>query len=337
MPVPSTARLAVRALAREDLPAVVAIDATLSGRTRRAYIERRLAAALQEPRLHAQFAVRDAGGLAGYILARVLEGEFGRVEPGLRLEMVGVRADRRGTGVGARLLEALAQWAQRHGVGEVRTVAPWRDTAMLHWLDTMGFDLAPVQVLASTVDGGAYRPERDDVSRPQNAQGPAAEVNFGVAPGNDFDHLARDVAEVASMTRADLAQIAGIDRGITGHDRSGYIAARLAEAMDDSSIRVSLVARRDGAIAGYLMARADLGDYGRTEPVAVIDTLGVAPEHAKTGIGHALLSQLFANLGALRVESVETMIDHSDLALVGFFHGCGFVPAQRLSFVKRLP
>jgi len=336
MPATSTPTLTVRALAREDLPAVVTIDAALSGRTRRAYVERRLAAALREPKLHAQFAAQDSQGLAGYVLARVLEGEFGRVEPGLRLEMVGVRADRRGSGVGRRLFDALVSWAQRHGVCEIRTVALWRDTAMLGWLDALGFELAPVQVLSSRVDGGAYRPERDDVTRPAAAAGPPAEINFAAAPPNDFDHLARDVADVASMTRGDLAEIVRIDRGITGHDRSAYIGARLAEAMDDSTIRVSLVARRDGAIVGYLMARADLGDYGRTEPVAVIDTLGVAPEHAKHGVGHALLSQLFANLGALRVESVETMIVHTELALAGFFYGCGFVPSQRLSFVKRL-
>jgi hypothetical protein len=40
-------------------------------------------------------------------------------------------------------------------------------------------------------------------------------------------------------------------------------------------------ARSDGALVGYLMARADLGDFGRTEPVAVIDTLGVDPEHGR--------------------------------------------------------
>ena len=85
---------AVRALAREDLDAVVAIDAAIEGRPRRTYFERRLAAAVRSPKLHAQFAATDTAGLAGYILARVLEGEFGRTEPGLRLEIVGVRRDR---------------------------------------------------------------------------------------------------------------------------------------------------------------------------------------------------------------------------------------------------
>ncbi|MFN3565426.1 MAG: GNAT family N-acetyltransferase, partial [Burkholderiaceae bacterium] len=99
---------------------------------------------------------------------------------------------------------------------------------------------------------------------------------------------------------------------------------------------VSLVARLDDAVVGYLMARTDLGDYGRTEPVAVIDTIGVDPEYARHGVGHALLSQLFTNLAALRVERVETVAAPSDLALLGFLYGCGFAPSQRLAFVRAI-
>jgi N-acetylglutamate synthase-like GNAT family acetyltransferase len=82
------------------------------------------------------------------------------------------------------------------------------------------------------------------------------------------------------------------------------------------------------------MARADLGDFGRVEPVAVIDTLGVDPDYAHGGVGRALLSQLVANLGALRVERVETTVAQRDLPLLSFFYGCGFAPSQRLSFVR---
>ena len=90
-------------------------------------------------------------------------------------------------------------------------------------------------------------------------------------------------------------------------------------------------------MAGYVMARADLGDFGRTEPVAVIDTLGVAPEYAHHGVGHALLQQLFLNLGALRIERVETVVDRMAFDLLGFFYDVGFAPGQRLAFVKNLP
>jgi ribosomal protein S18 acetylase RimI-like enzyme len=83
------------------------------------------------------------------------------------------------------------------------------------------------------------------------------------------------------------------------------------------------------------MARADLGDFGRTEPVAVVDTIGVDAGYSRRGIGHALLSQLFANLGALRIEQVETTVAPHDLALLGFLYSAGFAPSQRLSFMRR--
>jgi predicted N-acetyltransferase YhbS len=327
--------LSIRALGRDDLAGVVAIDAAIEGRPRRDYVERRLAAALREPALHAQFAACDEDGLAGYILARVLEGEFGRTEPALRLELVGVRPGARGQRVGAQLFQVLAGWAKRHGIREIHTTASWRDARMLHWLDTMGFSLAPVFVLDVSVDEAARRPQREQVTLARG-HGPAGEVDFGDPQANDDERMAAQRPEVRPMRAEDLREIVRIDRGMTGRDRGGYIEARLAEAMDESGIRVSLAARVGGAIAGYAMARADLGDCGRTEPVAVLDTLGVAVGQWRSGIGRALLEQLFDNLAALRIERAETVVAVDDLALLGFFDHMGFRPSQRLAFTCRL-
>ena len=336
MEVIAKEHLAVRALTPDDLAGGVAIDEAIEGRSRRAYVERRLAAALRDPALHAQFAAVDDKGLVGHLLARVLESEFGRGGRGLRLELVGVRPDSRGHGVGTRLFDALVQWAGRHGVRDLRTSAAWNDFAMMQWLDGMGFRLAPNTIVDCAVDGGAYLPERDDAIALPVGDGPGHEISFSANSDNDFERLARDTADVRSMTSADLDDIVRIDRGITGRDRSEYIQAKLAEATDDSSLRVSLAARRDGVNVGYLMARVDRGDFGRTEPVAVIDTLGVDPEYARRGVGRALLSQLFANLGALRVERVETVVPLRDLALLGFLFAVGFAPSQSLPFMRRL-
>jgi len=326
----------IRALAREDLPGVVAIDAAIEGRSRRQYVERRLAAALREPALHAQFAACDAQGLAGYILARVVEGEFGRCEPGLRLEMVGLRPDARGHGNGTRLFQVLADWGRRHGIRDVHTTASWRDGTVLGWLDALGFRLAPSYVLqASLADGGRRLQDEEPVTIPRG-EGPANEVNFGAPQANDEERLALNRPDVQPMRPGDLREIVRIDRGITGRDRTGYIAARLAEAMDDSAIRVSLTARCEGAIVGFVMARADLGDFGRTEPVAVLDTLGVDVGHSRRQIGRVLLEELFANLAALQIEQVETQVGSRQLALLAFFQNNGFQPSQGLAFTRRL-
>lgn len=324
----------IRPLLREDLGAVVAIDAANGGMTRRAYFERRLVAALNEPKLHAQFAATDSQGLAGYILARVLTGEFGRSAPALRLEVIGVRNDARGQHVGASLFDALSDYGRRHGIAEVRTTAAWNDHRMVCWLDAMGFTLAPNHVVDCAVAGGQYTAQRDQPRAPESEEA-ASEINYGNRAGNDFERLARDSADVRAIEPGDLADIARIDRRITGRDRSAYMQHQLAEAIHGSAIRVSLTARLEGGIVGFLMARVDLGDFGRTEPVAVIDTIGVDPDHAHRGVGHSLLSQLFVNLGALRVERVETVVAPHDLALLGFLYDAGFVPSQRLAFVRR--
>lgn len=326
----------IRALARPDVDAVVAIDAQLEGLSRRSYFLRRLAAALRQPDQHVQFAaVGDDGALLGYLLARRIHGEFGRERPGFLLEVVGVRPDQGGKGVGRRLLDALIGYATRHEAHELRTGAAWNDHRMLRWLDVMGFRLASNQVIDCAVADG-YREERDDALDLPDSHTAGHEVDYGRPDGNDFDRVANSRSDVRTMQPGDLAQIARIDREITGRDRETYIAGKLAEAMDDAAIRVSLTARRDDAIVGYLMARADLGDFGRTAPVAVLDTIGVDPAYARIGVGHALVSQLFENLGALHVDHVETVLAPSDFALARFLSGVGFAPSQRLAFVKEL-
>jgi ribosomal protein S18 acetylase RimI-like enzyme len=330
-------RVAIRPLLRQDLDAVVAIDAAHAGRTRRVYFERRLEAALREPKLHAQFAARDEHGLAGYILAFALEGEFGRDEPGLRLEVIGVREDAQGLGTGASLFEALADYGRRHGFADVFTQVAWNDHRMIRWIDKMGFALAPVHVVDCEVRGGEYTPSRDAAARGgESEEDSPREVNYGGSGAADFERLARDDIDVRAMDRVDLDDIVRIDRSIMGRNRRDYMRHKLVEALHASAIRVSLTARLDGIIAGFLMARMDLGDFGRTEPVAVLDTIGVDPDYARRGVGRALLSQLFANLGALRIERVETIVAPRDLALLGFLHEVGFAPSQRLAFVRRL-
>jgi ribosomal protein S18 acetylase RimI-like enzyme len=326
----------VRALAARDLDAVVAIDAALAGRTRRVYFERRLAAALRAPKLHAQFAVEQDGALAGYVLGRVLEGEFGSVEPAMRLETIGVKPAFQGRGFGVALGRALEQEARRRELKEMRTAVRWRDSGMLHYLDAAGYQLGRNHVIECAIGEATLGSSREQPVVVEDRERPADKNDYGSAAQNDFEALARDIAEVSSLARADLADIARIDRRRIGQDRSAYIAHKLEDALTESAIRISLVARKNGSTAGFLMASADYGDFGRAEPVAVIDTIGVDPGFARAGIGRALLSQLFVNLGALGIERIETVVGKEQLEVLRFFYRAGFGPSERLAFVKRL-
>jgi len=331
------ASLKARRLAPDDLEAVVAIDARHSGRTRRSYFDRRLRAAELQPALHVQFGVDDRGELAGYVLARQLAGEFGLREPALRLEAIGVRQDEQSHGVGHELMRALEAAARADGIGSIRTTASWRDHRILRFLDAAGFDLGRNQVLQCSVHAGRLGAEHEpDVEAPDH-RNLARELDYSGNASNDFDALARDRADVRILARDDVADMCRIDRRITGRDRRGYIERLVDEALDDSAVRVSLTARIDGIVAGFVTARTDFGDFGRAEAAAVLDTIGVDPDYAHRGVGTALLSQLFVNLQGLRIEGVETSVGRENFALLGFLYAVGFQPAERLAFVKGLP
>ena len=162
--------------------------------------------------------------------------------------------------------------------------------------------------------------------------GDPAEIDYGRPAAPDFGPLARDKIPVRAMKESDLLAIVAIDRRITGRNRSDYFKERLAEALFESGVRVSLLAERDGLPVGFIMARVDLGEFGRFEPTAVLDTLGVDPDFRGLGVGRALLSQLLVNLGTLRIERVRTEIDWRDRELLGFLDHCGFLPSQDLCF-----
>jgi len=320
----------VRHVARDDLDAIAGIDASAKGASRRAYFERRLAAAAREPEQHLQFAVTDPNAVVGYVFARVLEGEFGHGTPALAIEAIGVRQDAQGLGIGRHLLDVLADDARGLGIPEIRTQAAWNDHALLRWLDANRFDLAANHVVDCALPTASADVAIEEVEPSVH------EIRYGDEDANRTPQLARDAILVSAMQRFELAQVVRIDRAITGAARAGYIERLLAEALYDSAIRVSLTARIDGVIAGFLTARVDPGDYGRIDPVAVLDTIGVHPDFTHRRVGHALLSQLFVNLAALRVERIETIVAPRDLGLLGFLYAAGFAPSRRLPFVRAL-
>jgi ribosomal protein S18 acetylase RimI-like enzyme len=157
------------------------------------------------------------------------------------------------------------------------------------------------------------------------------ELDHSNPGGDDFMSLARDAVPVRTLCHDDFDAVLSIDTRITQRSRNDYLRRKFAEALDEAGIRVSLVAEIDGLVAGFIMARVDYGEFGRTAPTAVIDTIGVDPAWKHTGVGHALMSQLLANLEALRVDDVRTEVDWHYFGLNRFLADCGFVPAQRVA------
>ncbi len=171
--------------------------------------------------------------------------------------------------------------------------------------------------------------KRSSLTIPERV-GDAHEINYGEPPAADFGSLARDRIPVRGMKSDDLRALIAIDRRIVGRDRSAYFERKLVEALEESDVRVSLVAELDGRPVGFIMARVDLGEFGRVEPTAVMDTIGVDPDYRDRGIGSALLSQLIVNLRTLRVERIRTEVDWRDQALLSYLERFDFAPSQQL-------
>ncbi|MFN8177713.1 MAG: GNAT family N-acetyltransferase [bacterium] len=128
----------------------------------------------------------------------------------------------------------------------------------------------------------------------------------------------------------DLHAVILLDARITGRRRDEYFRLKLANALADTGVEVSLAAEHDGAFAGFLLARVYYGEFGVVEAVAVLDTIGVSPDFQRVGVGAALLAQLCQNLEGLGIPQLRTEVGWDDQELLHFFHREGFVPANRI-------
>lgn len=321
--------LHIRPLGQADLDAVVALDRVLSGRSRRGFFARRLGQLARAPEGFAALAAERDGRFAGFALARIYEGEFGTTSHEAALDAIGVDlALARQHGVGRVLIDRLAAELARRGIGELATQVDWTEYGLLGFFARSGFALAPRMVLERptvTPLPSAAIPVTRAAGRPEN------DTDYSGPGGDDFQSLARDRLPVRSMTRDDLAAIVEIDRRVTGRARPAYLARKLDEAFTESAVQMSLVAEIDRHPAGFIMARVDVGEFGHAEPEAVMDTIGVDPRHGHHGVATALMSQLMANLAALRTETVRTEVSWNHFGLLSFLDRMGFGPHRRLA------
>ncbi len=321
------ADLQLRSLRRDDLDRVSGIESRITGHSRKDFLEKRFAAIAGSPDgFIACAAVRD-GGLAGYAIARIQEGEFGVSDAVAALDIVGIDPDAQGKGIGKALLAEMEHRMKARGIETLRTRVDWGNPAMIRFFSSTGFLLAPAQVLERDAS-----PLREEI-REVGSAGPDGRSPMR-AGGDDFEALSRDRVPVRSLSEDDLGAAVRIDRKLTGRDRSAYYAAKLREMLTESGIRVSLVAEEGGFVVGFIMARVDFGEFGKVDKAAILDTIGVHPGFAGSGIGHALLSQLFLNLATLQVESVLTQVSPENIGLQRFLYSCGFHPSQRLVLSK---
>ena len=147
---------------------------------------------------------------------------------------------------------------------------------------------------------------------------------------NDEAVATRGAVVVRGLRAEDMESVVALDARITGRRREAYFRKKLERALADTGIRVSLAAEEDGLFRGFALAQLYYGEFGVSEPVASLDTIGVHPEFRGRGIARALLAQLKRNLGAIGVSVLRTEVGWDDQELIRFLHAERFQPAARL-------
>jgi ribosomal protein S18 acetylase RimI-like enzyme len=135
---------------------------------------------------------------------------------------------------------------------------------------------------------------------------------------------------VRNLRPKDLEAVIALDARVTGRRREEFFKLKLKQALADTGIAISLAAELDGGFVGFLLARVYYGEFGRMEPVAVMDALAVQPDVRGRGVGSALVDQLRTNLLGLGIPRLQTEVAWENLDLIAFFHHEGFRPAPRL-------
>ncbi len=137
-----TDAILVRSLDRSDLPAVIAIDAALMGRTREDYYRTKLDQAMAQAGPQTSLVAEMDEIPVGFLLARVYYGEFGQAEPIAVIDSVGVKPEFRGQHVGQALLRQLLMNLGALNVERVQTQVDWGQFDLLRFLSAAGFEPA---------------------------------------------------------------------------------------------------------------------------------------------------------------------------------------------------
>ena len=148
--------------------------------------------------------------------------------------------------------------------------------------------------------------------------------------------LAPNDVRVRNLEETDLDAIEKIDELAMGHARPDFYRPRVTQACRDRERHPTLVAVVGDEVVGFLMATMQRGEFGRPEPTAVIDAVGVHRDHRRRKVARALMDKLLLDVRALGAQAVRTEVEWNDFDLVRFFSSQGFAPAYRI-LLERAP
>lgn len=132
-------RVLIRSLNEDDLFDIVRIDRKLSGRDRTAYYRGKFQEMLIESGIRVSLVAQKKDLVAGFIMARLDYGEFGKPIQTAVIDTIGVHPAEQGTGVGQALLAQLLINLSTLQVESLRTQIQWNQAGLHKFLQSCGF------------------------------------------------------------------------------------------------------------------------------------------------------------------------------------------------------
>ena len=147
MPKVDPKKLIIRVMKKEDVDAIVGLDAKVSGEERPDYYNRKCALALDASMqmVTSLVAVYDKK-VIGFIMGNVFLGEFGIPESIATFDTIGVHPDYQGQGVATELIRQFVTNLKKAQVEHIYSFVAWNDWDMLRFLEKSGF--GPSKTLA---------------------------------------------------------------------------------------------------------------------------------------------------------------------------------------------
>ncbi len=153
--------LRIRTVKAADMPAVVALDATVTGLHKAAYWQRvyRRYGVNGQGQRHFLVAERD-GRVCGFVIGEVRDWEFGAPPCGW-LFAIDVMPGARQAGVGGRLLWDLAQRFRREGVDTLRTMTATGNSLIQSFFRSQGMRAGHLLPLEMDIGASAHSADSD--------------------------------------------------------------------------------------------------------------------------------------------------------------------------------
>lgn len=138
---------------------------------------------------------------------------------------------------------------------------------------------------------------------------------------------------VRAMGPDDLMAVIALDAAQAGRRREAFLERRWRAASQAPGISIALVAHQDDELAGYLLGQVRYGAFGMIPARAVLDTIVVGAPWRRRQVGRALMRQFRAQLAALRIGKIGTLVPWNRCDLLGFLEATGFLPARERHLV----